>query len=633
MRPTTAALATARHGPTPLVIALAALAAARVALGVLLWEPGWSALTWDDFTRVALGIEWAADPFLTITDLIWLPLQTWVYGIVWWAAGGAWPGSPMALFAAVNTVAAFATAGLVGWTAWRLFRSRTGAVVAYAVVLFSPWVVFTSLSGLNESLWYMAVAGSVAGLVGWLQTGSRRALALGALAVAAGAGLRYDGWTWAVAWLAVVAAWQLGLFAGLTGGPGDDRPIQARLAAGWATLAIAAAPLLVPAGYVLVNLVETGNPLHFAEASTDTFVSAFGTLSPRRRLTYYPGALVRSAPVLLPALAALAALTWRRPLVRMMTGLVVLQFGLFYAPSLVSSAVGAFAERFMFALVLAVAPLLGALPALLRRLGPRLAWGAAAALAALAIAVGAIRTADAPGEWTHAPDLLELNATLGRAAAVGDLGIALGAGMEIDAVPIATQNGDRVQLTGPAEADIVVERLPARVGEIAAEPDAVIGRYHLYGEAARRLDVDTATCGCEGWVVRDDTGDETAVAAGPYMALEFAADDPPAGSQVVARRTVAQAGEPQVLGARLRWLYGQGFNVGRFHVEVRVDGEAVFTGRVGERSRWIDVEYAIPAGDGESVVEIAVVAQPGIEPGWGWGRNSAVLVTAAGAGR
>lgn len=46
-----------------------------------MWEPGWSAPTWDDFTRVALAQEWADDPFLAIGDLVWLPIQTWGYGI------------------------------------------------------------------------------------------------------------------------------------------------------------------------------------------------------------------------------------------------------------------------------------------------------------------------------------------------------------------------------------------------------------------------------------------------------------------------------------------------------------------------------------------------------------------------
>ena len=32
----------------------------------VLWKPGWSALTWDDFTRVDQAQQWGAHPFLAL---------------------------------------------------------------------------------------------------------------------------------------------------------------------------------------------------------------------------------------------------------------------------------------------------------------------------------------------------------------------------------------------------------------------------------------------------------------------------------------------------------------------------------------------------------------------------------------
>ncbi|MGZ5384975.1 MAG: hypothetical protein ACXWH0_13450, partial [Acidimicrobiia bacterium] len=91
---------------------------------------------------------------------------------------------------------------------------------------------------------------------------------------------------------------------------------------------------------------------------------------------------------------------------------------------------------------------------------------------------------------------------------------------------------------------------------------------------------------------------------------------------------IARGQEPVEGDVELRWLYGHGFNAGRINVEVRVDGETIFTRDVASPSRWVRVPFTIPAGTGTALVEVVVVAQPGIEQGWGWGRASTVLVRA-----
>ncbi len=633
------------HNALALGAAGAAAVVGRALLGVMRWEPGWSALTWDDFTRVVLAREWAQDPFLVIGDLVWLPLQTWVYGMAQWAVGDGFADSPMVLAAVINTVAVVAASLLVGWSAWRLFQSRLGAFFAFLVILFAPWGLFVSLSGLSEGLYYLAVAGLVAGLVGWLQSRSWIALALGSLAVASATLLRYDGWTLAAAWAATVAAWELGIFPRLTGAPPASgsrwRPALRRH---WRPVALAAAPLLVPLWYVAVNYAQTGDPLHFARESARYFSGAFGgTLfsDPLGRILYYPGALVRSAPLLGVLVAVGLVASRRKRPVRGLTFLVGLHFAMFYGTSLLSSAVGAFSERFMFAFILALAPLVGALPGLVGRLRPaRAAIAVGIALAGLVVGVTVVRTADRPREWTHAPDLLELNAALGRATA-GDqdpIHIALGPGVDDEAIPLSVTNGARVLVSrfsdvgtedpaaAPPHIDLWVERLPQRIRDIGGPAGAVVGRYHLFGPGAERLDLDTAGCGCEGWVYLAEDGTEVPIRPSPYMALEFTADDPAPGAEAALLGRVSGGGEISIEERRIRWLYGHGFNEGRIVLQVRAGAEILYETDIAARSRWVDVEIPLP-DDGEAEVEIAVVAEPGIETGWGWGRVSTVLVT------
>ena len=62
------------------IVAAVLLVATRAALAFLIWEPGYSALTWDDFSRVAISQGWAQNPYV-IADLVWLPLPTWINGL------------------------------------------------------------------------------------------------------------------------------------------------------------------------------------------------------------------------------------------------------------------------------------------------------------------------------------------------------------------------------------------------------------------------------------------------------------------------------------------------------------------------------------------------------------------------
>ncbi|HEX5630160.1 MAG TPA: hypothetical protein VFY15_00735, partial [Acidimicrobiia bacterium] len=120
-----------------------------------------------------------------------------------------------------------------------------------------------------------------------------------------------------------------------------------------------------------------------------------------------------------------------------------------------------------------------------------------------------------------------------------------------------------------------------------------------------------------GWTHRDETGAESLVTSGGYVPLEFLGDDPPPGAETTVWVDVMAPGATAVL--ELRSLYGHGFNPGRLVLQVRRDGAVVWQRDFAEHSRWIKIDVPLPA-------EVAVVGRPGIEPGWGWGRVSTVLI-------
>jgi hypothetical protein len=381
-----------------ILLAIVAVVMARVALGVFTWSPGWSALTWDDFTRVAIAREWADAPFW-FNGFVWLPLPVWITGLTYAVAGGWFASSPMALMATINTVAVFVAAAIAAWSTHRMFNDTIGTLVVFVVVLFAPWSYFLSLSGLAEPLYFVAIATAAAGLVSWAISGKNASLVLGSLGVAAAAGMRYEGWWLAGAWIAVIGVDSLLLLR--------QRPLGLVLRERFGTLLIAAAPLLVPLAWMGVNLANEDSPFYFARESALIFKSAYGGFDGRaRRLVFYPMSLLRAAPLLLLAEGVVAVMRRRSRAAILLVAVFATEFVLFYVTSLPSDALGAFPERFLFAFALGLAPLVGGLPGVLRDLVPARALKAAAvALVVVAVVVTTVRIQDRPEEWTHAPDL------------------------------------------------------------------------------------------------------------------------------------------------------------------------------------------------------------------------------------
>ena len=619
-----------------LVAAVAGLVVGRVALGAALWRPGWSALSEDDFHRIAIARVWAAAPYVMQPEMIWLPLPAWVNGLAYRIIGGAFAHDPMLVTALVNSAAALATAALIGWAALDLFGSARGGLLAFAVVLFAPYAVFTSLSGLSEPLYYLTVATAVWGLIGWSAGKGAWRLAVGSLGVAASGFVRYEGWLLAACWLVIVT------FGSADAG---QTTLGGLIRAWWARrleLALAILPLVVPLAIVAAKTLHYGTIMGFVGAQAES--AAAGAIEIRGALArwlYYPVPLVQSAPVLVPSLVALAVWSVRTtPPARLVVGLVSLHFAVFCVLSSTSGATAGFRERFLFAFVIALAPLLGAVPALIERLTSSLMRRiVAVAVVVVTLVAGAHGLANPQDDYKPAADLLQLSSALGEAARgrPRPLAVVVGPGVERDAIylqipngaglkmSLARQTGIRDPLALPGWVDVWVERLPARVASIPAPAGRVIGRYHLYGRAAAQ--VPEPRPAMAGWSRRDQDGTRTPLPPTSPLVAEFTTDDPPPGSTVALERAVPRGSEPRAGSLRIRRMYGLGSYLGRIAAEVRVDERTVFRRDIGERGGTETVSFEIPAGSGDSVVSVVLTALPHIERGWGWGRASTTVVT------
>ena len=611
---------------TLILLAVAVVVVARIALGVLTWSPGWSALTWDDFTRVTIATEWAEVPFW-FNGYVWLPLPVWFTGSIYAVAGDWFASSPMALMAIINTTAVFIASIVTAWSAHRMFKDTIGTLAVFVVVLFAPWNYFLSLSGLAEPLYFVAISVAAAGLVAWAATGKNTSLAVGSVGVAAAAGMRYEGWWLAGAWIAVIGIDSLLLLR--------TTPFKLVLRQRFGTLLIAAAPLAVPLAWMGVNVANQDSPFYFARESARIFKSAYGGFDGRaRRLVYYPMSLLRAAPLLLVLEGVVAFMRRRRRAVVLLVAVFATEFILFYVTSLPSDALGAFPERFLFAFALGLAPLIGGLPGVLRDLVPARALTAAAVtLVVIAVAITVVRIQDRPQEWTHAPDLLALNEQIGVVGAAGRLEVVEGPETETDHIPLFIQNGDRVALSVTSDltavpgaaGDVWIERSPSRILEFDLNASPAIGRYRLSGPVADEFRLPPCT-GCEGWIWIDEGGHERPLEGGPYLGFQFVTSDPVAGERTAITTTVVPSDEERSGRVDLRGLWGHGFNRGRMSIVVTLDDMVLSTSDIGDPSRWRTVAFDIPAGTSPHQLSVSVVALPGIEAGWGWGTASGVLV-------
>lgn len=599
---------------------LASVIVVWIVVAVLRWDPPWNTVTVDDFTRTALAVRWADDPFWAEPGLLWLPGHTYLLGGLFFLTGAAFADNPLALAALANSFLVAAAALLLGATSRRVFRSDVGALGVVVVALYASWSRFLALSALVEPLYLSMLALALYATARWLEERTMRWLPVAAGALVVLGLTRYEGWAVWLIWLVVAtsSAWRTGTARRL--------PLTA----------VALLPGVVPLVWMTANWLRFQDPLAFARTTAALFQSGFGGAQrPVGRLLYYPAGLMHADAILTFVVLVAVVVAWRksveaRPLVAVIGG----AFAVLWASSVASGAVGLQPERFVYPLLLSLAWAIAAFPEWLReRLGSRPAAALFGTAVGLFIGTAFLRV-DPPTEWNYPPDLLETAVVL--AEMKGTVDVLMPSDLPNEDAPLAITGGARVgvfavspeALAGVVDAGsgvVAVERIPARVARLP-DPDLIIGRYHLYGSVAPNAGQDR--CGhCDDWLLVDEHGDSRPLEpVHGVLALEFTDDNPAPGVKAELRRTLSLGPTRRIGSIEVLALYGRGFNPGRLAVEVMLSGQVLHTRDASTPGGWQAVSFDIPAGEGSLDLVVTVSASEDIEQTWGWGRASGVLV-------
>lgn len=161
--------------------------ALRLALLVLLYGGGFTALTADDFARVVVAARWAEDG-AHVTHGPWPPLQFWILGTalrVDWDL--VWTPRAVAIVAGLIAIPlAYAIAARLG--------GRAAGCIAALALAASPSHVWLGATPLSEGLYGTLWLGAVLAAMRWTETRRGAALLVAALLLAAADGVRLEGW-------------------------------------------------------------------------------------------------------------------------------------------------------------------------------------------------------------------------------------------------------------------------------------------------------------------------------------------------------------------------------------------------------------------------------------------------------
>lgn len=626
----------------------------RAVLEILLFQRGYFFLTWDCFTRTLISLRWSDAPFFTLPDLVWLPFQFWVQGAAFALTKHIWPSDPALTPILLNLM--FST--LVAWPLFRLTEhlfNRRVATVATILYLFFPWGIWTAASGLSESIYYFFAVFACWKLVLWRDGFNARHALMAMVSFSVLTMMRYEGWLFSA-------------LAGLYFGAVCLRAYFSKsgLRPAWQQLTLLGVLALFPLVWFSLNAIQYGNPFNFVKASAQIFSAAYGANSWDfwTRAHYYPGYLFQTSPflTLLAPLALFIGLKQNRS--GLVLGLLaVVQFGLLYAMSLGSSALGGFPERFLALNLIILLPFVALLFVDgVKRFSPAIT---------IALVTGYVLYSSSqvlnhfPYEWNYADDTLETGRTLGQLLAGAPNQRILLLDDTTDstmAIPIIsgqferfsterdfglsrmtpTEGGRLDAKEGQAFIDMLAGLSHAElqsffkekgfVGALTNRPLAyltlkdtlqvthVIGRYYL-------LTPDATPVEPSSWEYHSSHADAPLLpmASNGLVAFEAIPDQMVKGDFAEIRRTIHPQPEARALKMQIRSFYGHGFNLGNLEQQILVNGKIVYRRDIAEVNAWQTFQYPLQSNSPPLDLVVRVVANGDVQP-WGWGRASTTLV-------
>lgn len=276
------------RGAAVVVWTLLGLAAAKVVLAVALYDPAWIWLHQDDYCRALMAQAWGRSPYLCPSDLHWLPLPFYVYGL----ASRIDVQEQQLLFVVVSQLLAALTLVPV-YRLGRAFFSRAAGLLAAGLYTFTAWQIVMSFSVLAEPVYYFVTLLGLWCFARWWTTARLGSLAGAAVFLGLAALTRYE-------------AWLLLVFVNVLVGVRLWRARPPRREA-VAVIALALAPWLIPALWIFANLRMHGVLLAFYSANRQAFTDALYDLTRLQRITRYPTAFAAlSVPLTGLLLLALA---------------------------------------------------------------------------------------------------------------------------------------------------------------------------------------------------------------------------------------------------------------------------------------------------------------------------------------
>lgn len=265
--------------PLTVVLTLAALAAVKLLTAWILYDPIEVWLHWDDYCRAVMSYHWSLAPYWYPSDVHWLPLQFYVYGL---ASGGEADGLQerfVVVSEIISTLTLFTMYGL----GQQVYSRRVGLFAA-GLYTFTAWQIVMGYSGLAEPLFHLTALAAIWAFVAWWQSERTGTLVAWAALMALAMLARYEGWILA-ALFTTCGAYRLWR---------GRRPKSMTVL----TAILLLSPWLVPAWWILINLRVHGTPLQFLHANRQSFLESLWWMPPALRAIWYPFILVGLSPLL-----------------------------------------------------------------------------------------------------------------------------------------------------------------------------------------------------------------------------------------------------------------------------------------------------------------------------------------------